>query len=498
MVPVIVLLLAALPFVDAFWARDLGALQRELAEDRAGGEEHLLFEDLVKLATCAPLQPLSQPSPMRALVRLEEARRGRKGTIWDDLSRKDFFDRAVWNPDLRSALRWPDERERWPSETLLVTEADWNCRSATPGAGPSIDPTFLSSLPEEPAARLAYERAVLRYRQGALEVAEEVRPALLDPGLRAAARFLRLEAGIDERDAWPALARDWPTPAVIMRAAQRLYELGRHDELADLTEVPLPPSAMQRHVLFLRVLSLHALGRDAAMLATLLRALALPGGDEGLDAIRALGLAELAREDLDLEKVRRLSPSLQGALEQIARRATAARNFDTARQAAGILATDPDPRWRAQGLALEGEIGWRAGDAQRAAEAFARLFDPRRKLAVFRDPAALQLAQTLVLDEVQQRDPAREQKLFAQLEGLRAQVHLKALPQVEMMLTAARRAAVEQGEQPVALGELDVALSAAPPPAPPIEIELPEPRSLLAIPAPDGSLRDWFDWGGPP
>ena len=103
-----------------------------------------------------------------------------------------------------------------------------------------------------------------------------------------------------------------------------------------------------------------------------------------------------------------------------------------------------------------------------------------------------------MVDEAGRRDPAREQKLLAQLDGLRARVHLKALPQVEMMLVAARRAAVDQGEQPVALGELDVPLAAAAPPAPPIEIQLPEPRSLLAIPAADGSLRSWFDTGGPP
>ncbi|MFN2547814.1 MAG: hypothetical protein ABR567_10305 [Myxococcales bacterium] len=494
----IALLLAAAPFVDAFWSRDLGALQRELAEDAAPGEEHLLFDDLVKLATCAPLAPLKEASPLRELVRLEESRRGQKGTLWDDLSRNDFFRRAVWNPDLRSALRWPDEKERWPAETLLVSEASWGCKSAKPGSGPSIAPALVDSLPEEPAARVAYERAVLRYRQGAVEVGPRIVPALLDSGLRPAALFLRLEAGFDAPEGWIALAREWPAPAVTMRAAQRLYELGRHAELVQLTEQALPPSPMQRHVLLLRSLSLHTLGRDPEMLATLLRALALPGADQGLEPVRAIGLAALAREELDLRKVQKLSPSMETALEQIARRASAARNFPTAVAAAQILADNPDPRWRAQGLALQGEIGWRAGNAQRTAEAFEQLFDPKRKLAMFRDPAALQLAQTLVLDEAQRRDPARERKLLAQLDGLRAQVHLKALPQVEAMVVAARRAAVDEGEQPVALGELDVPLPSAPPPAPPIEIQLPEPRSLLAIPAADGSLRSWFDTGGPP
>ena len=120
MVAVIALLLAAVPFVDAFWARDLGALSRELAEDRGTGEERMLFEDLLQLATCAPLKPLAQPSPMRQLVRAEEARRGAQGTLWQEVLRKDYFRRRPSNPYLRSALRWPDEAERWPGETLLV------------------------------------------------------------------------------------------------------------------------------------------------------------------------------------------------------------------------------------------------------------------------------------------------------------------------------------------------------------------------------------------
>ena len=145
----IALLLAALPFVDAFWARDLGALARELAEDRSAGEERMLFEDLLRLSTCAPLGPLAQPSPIRELVRLEEARRLAQGTIWDDLVRKDFFRRAPWNPDQRGLLRWPDEIERWPAETLLVSEPGWNCAGVSKGRGPLplLQPALLRSLP---------------------------------------------------------------------------------------------------------------------------------------------------------------------------------------------------------------------------------------------------------------------------------------------------------------------------------------------------------------
>ena len=42
----LVLLLA--PFVDAFWARDLGTLKRELVE-HPSAERRLLFDDLLRL-----------------------------------------------------------------------------------------------------------------------------------------------------------------------------------------------------------------------------------------------------------------------------------------------------------------------------------------------------------------------------------------------------------------------------------------------------------------
>jgi len=58
----ILLLLA--PFLEAFWARDLGALHRELLETRSG-EQRELFDDLLRLATCETLAILRNArSPM--------------------------------------------------------------------------------------------------------------------------------------------------------------------------------------------------------------------------------------------------------------------------------------------------------------------------------------------------------------------------------------------------------------------------------------------------
>ena len=493
MVVVIALLLAAVPFVDAFWARDLGALARELVEDRSTGEERMLFEDLLALATCAPLPKLAQPSPLRELVRAEELRRAAHGTVWSDLLRKNFFRRQPANPDLRTGLRWPDEAERWPGETLLVAEPPWKCAGVKLGAGPLalLTPQLLRSLPPEPAARATYERAVLRYRQGALEGIAEVDPSLLSPELRPALAFLRLESGLDAPEGWIALARSWPGPAVIMRAAQQLAVTQRHAELVELTALS-GTSLMHRHLLFLRALSLHALGRDREMVDALFTAFALKGPEEGLAPLRELAIAALARLPFDLKALARAGISPQPALEQLARRAMEAGNPETARAAAQVLIGEQDPRWRGQGLALAGELDWRSGADENP---FTHLFEPAQKLGVYRDPAALQLAQAMVVRQAERREVAIARKLAVQLTMLADRVHLKAMPDVEALLTAARESVVERGEQPVALGEVNVPFLPAAPPAPRLELDLPEPFSLLAIPAPDGSLRAWFDRG---
>jgi hypothetical protein len=214
--------------------------------------------------------------------------------------------------------------------------------------------------------------------------------------------------------------------------------------------------------------------------------------------LRALAIQALAKQPFDTQAVARIASPVNPALEQLARQAMAAGNFATAAAAAQRLADDPDPRWRGQGLVLVGEAAFRTGDVERTSAAFAHIFEPAQKLGTYRDPTALQLAQALVVTDAQRRAPATARALASELDALRRLVHLKAVPQIDELLTAARRAAVERGEQPVALGEVTVGLTPATPPAPKIEIELPEPRSLLAIPAHDGSLRAWFDDRGTP
>lgn len=495
----IALLLAA-AFVDAFWARDLGALTRELAEDPSRGEERMFFDDLLRLTTCSPLEKLQEQTPLRVLVRVEEARRFAPGTLWDDVQKAGFFKLTPWNPDDDKLLRWPDEKERWPNETLLVPEMPWQCLHAKKGTGPLplLQPALLRSLPPEVAARAIYERAVLRYRQGALEGIAEIDPALLTSDLRFAARFLRLEAGVDGPDGWADLARAWPHPAIAMRAAQRLFETKQYVELVQLPAPEPKASAMLRHVFILRGLAFHAIRRDRDMVQAFAAAFAQPGTDKDVEPLRALAIQALAKEPFDSRLVARVATSVNGGLEQLAHQALAAGNYDTAMAAAQRLADDPDLRWRSQGLVLVGETAFRSGDVEKTFATFARIFEPAQKLGGFRDPAAVQLAQALVVTDAQRGDPARGRALASELDAVRRLVRLKAVPQIDELLTAVRRAAVQKGEQPVALGEVTVTVTPPPPSPPKIEIELPEPRSLLAIPAQDGTLRDWFDDRGSP
>jgi hypothetical protein len=76
--------------------------------------------------------------------------------------REGFFQRAVWNPEEKGALLWPDEEERWPGEVLRVRPLTSTCNKAAKGAGALalLTPELLKALPPEPAARAAYERAL--------------------------------------------------------------------------------------------------------------------------------------------------------------------------------------------------------------------------------------------------------------------------------------------------------------------------------------------------
>src|SRR5205085_5190895 len=167
-------------------------------------------------------------------------------------------------------------------------------------------------------------------------------------------------------------------------------------------------------------------------------AFAEPGPEEGMEPLRALAIQALARQAFDARALARFARPLDSALEQLARQALAAGNLDTARAAARRLADEPDPRWRAEGLALAGEAAFRAGDLQGTGAAFAHIFDPAQKLAGGRDPAALELAQALVVAQADRRDAGGARALADQLDALRSRVHLKAVAQLDALRVAVR------------------------------------------------------------
>jgi hypothetical protein len=503
---VIALLLALAPFVDAFWARDLGSLHRQLLENPRA-EQRALFDDLLRLANCDRLEKLPAPDPLRALVRAEEARRGTPGTIWSDVLREDFFRRAVWNPAGENRLVWPDEEERWPGEVLLVGPLGWKCEKAPKGAGALalLTPELLQALPERPRARVAYERAVLLWRAKSVEGAAALDPALLPEPLRPSARFLRLEAKLDPPDGFIALAKEWPELAITTRAASELVRQRRHEDVLALTDglqAPKDPgrAEMVRSMLWARAVSLQALGRDDEMLETLSRAWSMPGSFRGREAIRALAMSALARRPADQALLERFSgvAGMDAGWLELARRALAAGNLRTARDAAGRLQRISDARWRAAGLALAGEIGWASGEPEAARAAFAQLFSPGWRPAERepRDHAALQLAHAIVLSEAENRAAGPE--LESQLAFVRDRLPARDAAQIEALAASLREAPPGRGEQPLALGEVEVVRAPEAPPPPAAIIDLPEARSLLAIPAPDGTLRDWFDSRGAP
>jgi len=503
---VIALLLAVVPFADAFWARDLGALRRELDENPSASQR-ALFDDLLRLATCDRLEKVAPPDPLRALVRVEEARRGVPKTVWDDILREDFFRRTVWNPGGANLLSWPDEEERWPGEILLVGPVRWHCAKARGGADPLplLTPELLASLPAEPAARAAYERAVLLWRKGSTDGAAALDPAALEPVLRPAARFLRLEAKLDPPGGWIALAEDWPVLAASTRATWQLYRERRYDDVVRFTAataLPADPrhSDMVGSILWVRALALQALGRDEEVLATLLRAQAISGGGRRGDAIRALAMSTLARQPANAELLAQFAGAAgpEAAWLELARRALSAGNVPAAREAALRLQQIPDARWRAEGLALAGEIAWASGQVNAAHAALEQLFSPGWRVPEreARDLAALQLAHAMVVADAE--GGSRRSEVERQLAFVRDRLSARDAAQVQALLASVTEAPPDRGVQRVALGEVDVTRAPEAPPEPPVLADLPEPRSLLAIPAPDATLRDWFDPRGAP
>ena len=506
-------------FAQLFWQRELGLLKRELLEDHAMGEERMLFDDLVALATCAPLPALSQPSPMRQLVRVEAARRVRLGkaaatsdTVWRDLLRPGFFSLTIHNPKPSKALYWIEEKEKWPGETLLVDSPVSLCGKLPAWSGDEqaqINDQLI--LPQQPqtAALLAYERAALQFRAGKPTETRGLAVDQLPTHLRPYARFLRLEAGADPREGFAALALELPQPIVIDRAAQALFEAGKFAEVVKLTEGKPP-----RYSLWVRVLALSRLGREDEMLEALASAFAMPGGDAGNEPMRELAVETLARRRFDEKKLLpfAIKGAEEGALLQLGQRALAAGNVGTARAVAQALADDPKARNSAAGLALQGEAAFAAGDAGALRDALALLFPegngygrgavagprgPRvpAQLRIAdrdeRDHAAVALAQALAGRAHQRPEREWTALLDDTLARMRDGVHIRYAREIELAAEASR-SAVARNLQRVALGEVKIAIPPQPPPPPKAELALPEPFSLLAIPDDDGSLRSWF------
>jgi hypothetical protein len=235
------------------------------------------------------------------------------------------------------------------------------------------------------------------------------------------------------------------------------------------------------------------------MLEALLRARSLPGNNKGQEAMRALAMAALARQPPDHAQVEAFSGTagLDATWMELAHRALAAGNLQTARDAALQLQMATDAHWRAQGLALAGEIAWAAGEVKETQAALQRLFTERFRTAEreWRDSAVLQLAHALVLREAESGGNA--DALKAQLAWMREQLPLRDAAQIESLVTSLQWSSAE-GEQRLALGRVDVTRAPEPPPEPAVVLDLAEPASLLAIPGADGALHEWFEPGGPP
>src|SRR5262249_38141040 len=154
-------------------------------------------------------------------IRLERARRSRLGagaassqTLWRDILKPSFFNRALGGGPDGTLLFWPVESEEWSSEALRARVRASGC-AAAPGPGKPAEMELASeklmldlgrdAAPDPAlrpaAARLAYHRGVLLARAGQSEAAKQAAalvtpPELLGPELAKYARLLRLELGV--------------------------------------------------------------------------------------------------------------------------------------------------------------------------------------------------------------------------------------------------------------------------------------------------------------
>jgi len=487
-------LLAATSFADAFWDRDLGALARELAEQRAAPQA-ALFEDLLRFCDCEALPPLETADPLRVLVRIEAARRGRLGaraaksdTVWRDVLRKDFFRRDPRNPPLANALVWPDEEELWTGEIRFVEPPAWHCDQPAKPPPTQDDSHLVESLRaaghREAASRFAYHRASRLLARGEKAIAADQARAI-DPEALAElshwAALLRIQLGADGPDAAVALARSWSGPDSLPARALAVDHLARQGRWAEVSELASPSEgpdeALLEHVRLLRARALLELGRRAEALA------AIPRGARS-EFARDLAIEAASGRTLDpasIEALRGLWPDATDVFARLAERALLAGTLEVARSAASAL-----PRSAPRAAVVEAEMAFAAADRKGFAASMAQLSSatlrPSERLA--RGRALVQLAAALAT--LAQAAPTLRSDAADALEAL-ADRYGGSIGR-----DLATAAAALRTRQAGSAGVVSIPAPLPLPDLPKVRVAWPEPRSLLAIPDGQGGLRDWF------
>jgi hypothetical protein len=537
---------SAWPLAEPFWSRDLGALQRalaEAAEARVTPRGAALFAEASALLRCEPLPPLAKEGPdleLRALLRLEEARRHRLGaaassapTLWRDVLAHGFFRLAVGDPRGDDDLAWPGEVETWPEEVLLVAPIASGCASPPAARGASasdLPPAALVSALralrlDETAARIAYHRAVLLAREGhpdASAAARDVVPEKLAAPLRPFAALLRLEAGADDPEGYLALVgvRELgpATLAVLVRAADLLAGRGATADALAMAERGADASCKDADAPIVRALRFHRasalaeLGRtdEAGEALRAVFACRVDGPDPQLPALRDLAVALVAGRPLDAELralLDALAPSRTTAgdvLWAYGRRALAARNDAGALTAADALAATRRPDARLRAHALRAEAAFAAGDTTSFERHVGALLDaassPRQR--VERDRLAIELASSAAVRlGGGAGDATLARALETALDRMAIVVALGRAGELARVREAARNAARTElalpakkgGAVALALGAVPVATRSERPPVPDVRIAWPEPWSLIALPRPDGMLAAAFE-----
>ncbi|ATB43583.1 hypothetical protein CYFUS_009063 [Cystobacter fuscus] len=545
-VPLLAVALATHPYAEPFWARDLTALVERLTAppvDPADAERQRLFGDVVSFLNCEPLAPLrpeDSPRAPRALLRLEVARRGRLGasaassaTLWRDVLTPDFFRRAALLPK-EQALRWPIEEENWSSETLELRLRPSSCGQPVPATDElplltsELEQEVDKTLGAEVAHRLLYHRAsrllTLGRADEAREVARRLNPSAMGDALRPLGQLLRLGLGIDPPAGYLSLV-DEPVLSplrmpIVAQAAAHLSTEARWREVLAITEpyaprpdarASLSESPQRWDVFYRRALAYQALGEReslARMWPSIFPALA-SAQDSRVEALRGIALADLARGTLDtqaLTLLRDLGPAaaFPRRLATLGGLALDRGNVRLALDVSERLLLEKSALFRVRGHTLRAEVALASGDATGLTRAIERLLSLRRQEPVPTkdleevDRIVLALAQTLVTASADLTEARWRPLLAAQLEGMRQAVHSrheKAFPALLAALEDRGPQAAAKGkrlEAFVAVGQVAVGAPPGLEPPPPLTVSWPELWSLLALPLPEGSWRDWF------